>query len=374
MYQKIVKPVLFKFDPEFVHDATALFGIALGSNPITRGLLSGIYRYEHPMLLQTIHGITFKNPVGLAAGFDKDCRLMKVLPAMGFGFEEVGSITAEPYSGNPEPRLVRLPKDQSIIVYYGLKNKGAKVVRKIFLTSRGERRRFAIPIGISVAKTNKHFASPRAKISDWVRGVRLMRACGDYLTINVSCPNTYDPQNFCDPDLLAALLVGIKHAWLTFDKPVFLKLSADITNEELDRIIATCDQHPFIKGFVLTNLVKDRTKLKLKSPKSLYEKLKGGLSGKVVTPFSRALVRHAYEIAGDRYTIIACGGIFTAEDAYEYIKDGASLVQLITGMVYGGPGTVKRINKGLVRLLKRDGYKSVVQAVGANIRKRRKNA
>lgn len=368
LYEKAVRPLLFKFDPEFIHDATTTVGAVLGSNPVTRGMLSCIYRYRNPVLVQRLHGVTFQNPVGLAAGFDKDCRLMRVLPAVGFGYEEVGSITAEMYGGNPYPRLVRLPKDNSIIVFYGLKNKGATIVRRRFLTRSGARKRFAFPVGISVAKTNKEHKTERAKIDDWLRGIRAMKDCGDYLTINVSCPNTYDPQNFSDPSLFEKLLTAISRAKLTFKRPVFIKLSADTTIEQLDRIIAICDKHPFVKGFVLTNLVKDRTKLKLKSPKSMYERHKGGLSGKVVYPYARKLVRHAYATAGDRYTVIACGGIFTAEDAYAYIKDGASLLQLITGMIYKGPGAVAEINKGLVRLLKKDGYASIREAVGANMR------
>ncbi|HIH24075.1 TPA: quinone-dependent dihydroorotate dehydrogenase, partial [Candidatus Woesearchaeota archaeon] len=346
LYEKAVRPLLFKFDPEFIHDATTTAGVFAGSNPVTRSILSGVYNYQHPMLSQKLHGITFRNPVGLSAGFDKDCRLMKVLPAVGFGFEEVGSITADAYVGNPGPRLVRLPKDQSLIVNYGLKNRGADIVRRKFLRKDGSRKHFAFPIGISVAKTNKEHKTRRAKVDDWVRGIKLMKDCGDYLTINVSCPNTYDPTNFGDPALFEQLMNSIKRAKLRFSKPVFIKLSADITPEQFDAIIAICDRHTFVKGFVLTNLVKDRSKLRLKSPKYLYAGHKGGLSGKVVYPYMRELLQHAYKTCGSRYTLIACGGIFTAEDAYACIKDGASLVQLITGMIYGGPATIKRINKG----------------------------
>jgi dihydroorotate dehydrogenase len=371
IYKGVVKPILFRFDPEFIHDNFTNAGAFFGSNPLTRGVLRANYRYDNPVLYQNIHGITFHNPVGLAAGFDKDCRLMKILPAIGFGFEEDGSITAEPYDGNPKPRLVRLPKDQSIIVYYGLKNKGAKAIRNKFIAKSGKPIKYEIPIGISVAKTNKHFHTQEEKIADWIEGLRLMKDCGDYITINVSCPNTTDPQNFCDPTLLKDLLDGIARAKLAFDKPVFLKLSADISMAELDRIIKHCDSHTFIKGFVLTNLVKDRTKLELKSDKSEYEPHKGGLSGKVVFPYSLALVRHAYEKAGDRYIIIGCGGIFTAEDAYAYIRNGASLVQLVTGLIFGGPSTIKEINQGLVKLLKRDGYKTLSEAIGADVKNER---
>jgi len=368
IYRHIIRPTLFAMDPEFVHDCFLRAGRLLGSNALTRGALRLNYHYKHPALLQKIQGITFGNPVGLAAGYDKDCVLMKVVPTIGFGFEEVGSITAEPYAGNPRPRLVRLPKDEGIIVYYGLKNKGANALRQRFVRPDGTRIRSAIPIGISVAKSNKLLPTTKEKIEDWLRGIRLVKDWSDYLTFNLSCPNTHDFQSFCEPGLLAELLSAIERAKIRFRTPVFLKLSADISTQELDEIIQICDRHRFIKGFVLSNLTKDRSKLKLKSAKTEYEPYVGGISGKVVRPLALKLVRHAYKKVGDHYTIIGCGGIFTPEDAYEYIKSGASLLQLITGLVYGGPRTIRRINKGLVKLLKKDGYAHISEAVGADVK------
>lgn len=356
-----IRPIFFRMDPEFVHDRAITAGRTLGKIPFARELIAKRYDFEHPMLKQEVHGIAFRNPIGLAAGFDKDCNLMGILPCIGFGFEEVGSITAEPYDGNPKPRLVRLPQDKSIIVYYGLKNKGAHILRK-----RLHDHKSVFPIGVSIAKTNKEFPDLDAKLKDWIKGIKLLKDSGDYLTINVSCPNTFDPLNFNDPLLLRALLEAIDREHTTFKRPVFLKLTADLSTEQLDMIIEECDKHRYIKGFILTNLVKDRSKLKLKTPKHIYEKHKGGLSGKVVKPQSLALVRHAYEKAGNRYIIIGCGGIFTAEDAYEYIRNGATLLQLVTGLIYGGPRTISEINKGLVKLLKRDGYESIAQAIGAD--------
>lgn len=364
MYQKVIKPILFKMDPEFVHDRFVFAGKVMGSNPLTRAALRLNYRYENPMLRQAVHGVTFRNPIGLSAGFDKDCNLMRTIEAVGFGFEEVGSITAKPYKGNPGKRLVRLPKDQSIIVYYGLKNKGAVRLRNKLLKKDGAKRDFGIPIGVSVAKTNIELKDLDEKIADWVEGLTLLQQCGEYITINVSCPNTFDPQNFNDPCLLAPLLEGIAKAGLKFEKPVFLKLSADISTQQFDEIVKVCDRHTFIKGFILTNLVKDRSKLQLKSDPAEYEKHKGGLSGKVVFPYSLALTKHAYETVGDRYTVIGCGGIFTAEDAYAYIRNGATLLQMVTGMIYGGPGTIRDINKGLVKLLEKDGFAHLSEAIG----------
>lgn len=194
-----------------------------------------------------------------------------------------------------------------------------------------------------------------------------MKGCGDYITINVSCPNTYDPQNFCEPGLLGQLLDGIERARLDIDKPVFIKISADTSLKQVETIISQCDKHDFVKGFIISNLVKDRSKLHLVSDESEYSPYKGGLSGKPVMPYALMLVKHTYKMAGDRYTIIGCGGIFSAEDAYNYIRGGATLVQLVTGMIYGGPSTVGKINKGLVELLRKDGYTNISQAIGVDI-------
>jgi len=287
---------------------------------------------------------------------------------VGFGFEEVGSITALSYAGNPKPRLTRLPADNSIIVYYGLKNDGATAARERL---KGVWR---IPIGVSVAKTNREHKSVEEKIDDWIAGIRTLKDAGAYLTMNVSCPNTYDPVNFCDPKLLWKLLHRIEQEHITFHKPVFLKITADLSTEQVDRIIELCRPRAWITGFVLTNLVKYRTTVTIKSPKETHEHVKGGLSGKLVMPKALALVRHVYMKAGDRFVLIGCGGIFTPEDAYAYIRNGASLLQLITGMIYGGPGTIKRINKGLVRLLRRDGFKNISEAVGVDVRKEKEKS
>jgi dihydroorotate dehydrogenase len=359
LYEKLLKPILFSQDPEKVHDAFTFWGHLFGTIPPARWKLALFYRYRHPALRQTVAGIRFENPVGLAAGFDKDCRLMDVLPSVGFGYEEVGSITAEPYAGNPKPRLVRLPADKSIIVYYGLKNKGAKAVRPLLLNKR-----FRFPVGVSVAKTNREFTGDKEKLDDWIKGISLMKDAGDYLTINVSCPNTYDPNNYCDPKLLEKLLFRIDNEKLAFGKPIFLKITADLSENQADEIIRIAAPRKWITGFVVSNLVKDRATVKLKSPRELHEHHKGGLSGKVQQPKALALVRHFRKRAGDRFVLIGCGGIFTAEDAYAYIKAGANLVQLITGMIYKGPGVIKEINKGLVRLLEKDGYTNISQAVG----------
>jgi len=359
LYERFLKPILFLQRPETVHDRALRIGRIIGEIPPGRWLLAAVYRRRHPKLRQYLAGIVFESPIGLAAGFDKDAHLMKVLPSLGFGFAEVGSVTARPYGGNPSPRAVRLPKDNALIINYGLKNEGARAIRP-----RLQGRRFAIPIGVSIAKTNLRFKSDKEKLDDWMEGIRLLKGSGDYLTINLSCPNTYDTENYCDPRLLAKLLRRIKRDRVRFTKPVFLKLTADLTEKQADEIIRLCTPIPWVTGFILTNLVKDRRKLSLASPREAYEPYKGGLSGKIVQPHALKLVRRFRRRAGDRFILVGCGGIFTPEDAYQYILAGANLVQLVTGMIFRGPGTIKEVNKGLVRLLEKDGYRNISEAVG----------
>lgn len=360
LYEKILRPVFFLQDPEKIHDRFVRLGSIFSYVPPARWLLALLYRYRSQKLRQLVAGITFENPVGLAAGFDKDCKLMTLLPSLSFGYEEVGSITAEPYEGNKGVRLKRLKADKGIIVNYGLKNQGARLLRKKLLGKK-----FKMPIGVSVAKTNKHFKSDKAKVEDWLKALRLMKGTSDYLTINLSCPNTSDPINYCKPLRLKQLLMAIKRSKMKFLQPVFLKLSHDLTMKQADEIIRICKPFGWITGFIISNLGKDRRKLHLQSDPMEFEQYKGGISGPVTKKGALILLRHFYKKAGERFVLIGCGGISNAEDAYEYIRAGASLVQLITGMIYRGPGTMKEINKGLVCLLEEDGFKNISEAIGA---------
>lgn len=366
LYERLIKPVLFRFDPQLMHDVFTLFGRILGRLPPARWVLRVLYRYSNPVLRQELLGLTFENPVGLAAGFDKEALLTNVMYDVGFGFEEVGSITAQPYKGNPGKHMVRLPRDESMIIFYGLKSSGAKNLKRHL---RRLRPRF--PIGVSVAKTNTRFDTLDEKLADWVEGVRQLRAAGDYVTINVSCPNTYDTQNFNDPELLGHLLRAVEEARVVPRCPVFLKISPDNSAQQVERILSVCARHDWVKGFIVSNLIKDRSRVSLKTPKRQYQDHPGGLSGRPLRAGALSLLRLVRERAGDRYVLIGCGGIFTAEDAYAYIKAGASLVQLVTGMIFKGPGAMAAINKGLVRLLRQDGFSTIAEAVGSETRVRK---
>jgi len=359
LYEKVLRPVFFLQDPEKIHERFVRLGSILGSIPPARWLLSALYTYKDERLWQDIAGITFENPVGLAAGFDKDADLPKLLSSIGFGHAEVGSVTAKPYPGNEGVRLKRLVIDEAIIVNFGLKSLGAKTV-----ASKLKGKRFPLPVGVSVARTNAAFASEKAKLDDWIAGLKTMKVCGDWLTINLSCPNLNDTTNYCDPETCERLLVRIEQEKLRFNKPVFLKVGADLTPKQVDRLITLAKPRVWITGFIISNLCKDRARLNLKTPKVEHASYPGGISGSFVRKKALALVKRFKKKSGKRFVLVGCGGVSTAEDAYAYIRAGASLVQLITGMIYKGPGTIKKINKGLVELLRSHGYASISDAVG----------
>ena len=251
MYEKILKPIFFRFDPEHVHDFFVGIGQLLGSNPLTRWVVSASCDYEHPSLATRVAGIDFKNPIGLGAGFDKDARLTKIMPAVGFGFMEVGAITHFPYEGNKGLRLARLPDDRSLIVYYGLKNAGAAAIEK-----RLRRLRFAFPVGVNIAKTNRADIKGEASVEDYVATYRQLSYYFSYVTLNISCPNAQDGCTFQDPALLDALLEALsKEPKL---RPVFLKLSTHLSMDEVDAIIAVVERYHLVDGFVLGNFQRSR--------------------------------------------------------------------------------------------------------------------
>lgn len=357
LYQHIAKPIFFRLDPEYVHDHVLELGKAFGRTALTRRATRALYHFQHPALRQTILGIHFPNPIGLTAGFDKNAELTHILPSVGFGFEEVGSVTGEPCEGNPKPRLWRLPKSQGLVVWYGLKNDGSKAIAERLRNARHE-----FPIGTNIARTNAPTTvRTEAGIADYVKAFQAFAEIGDYTTVNISCPNTCGGEPFNEPTRLALLLTALDR--IPTKKPTFIKLSADISAKELDALVDVCDLHR-VQGFILSNLTKnyDRQTIDAQERRTI---VKGGISGRPVFDPSNALIAHLYRRVGSRYVIIGSGGVFSAEDAYTKIRLGAALVQLATGMIFQGPQLIGEINRGLVTLLHHDGFPSVSEAVGA---------
>lgn len=353
-YVNILKPLYFRRDPEDVHDAMTRMGMFLGCSWLARWVTSFLFNFSHPMLEQDVLGIHFRNPIGLSAGFDKDALLTDILPFVGFGFEEVGSITGEPCTGNPRPRLWRLKKSNALVVYYGLKNEGCEKI-----AARLRNKKFKFPVGTSIAKTNSvSTVETKEGISDYVKAFKQFVTIGDYFTINISCPNTFGGEPFTDPEKLEALLSAIDRIETT--KPIFLKLSPDLSEDQLTAILDVCAHHR-VHGFISSNLTKKRSNKKIVDDDVPVQ---GGISGKVVADLANEQIRFIYKKTNGKYIIIGCGGIFTAEDAYAKIKAGASLLQLITAMIFEGPQVISELNRGLVQLLKKDGFKNIAEAQG----------
>jgi len=354
-YRNVFKRIFFLFDAEKVHDFFTITGKILGSNMVTRGLTSFFFNNpEQKILSQKIHGIHFKNPIGLSAGFDKNAELTKIIPEVGFGFEEVGSITGEPCIGNPKPRLWRLIKSQALVVYYGLKNDGCEKI-----SARLASKKFKIPIGINIAKTNcKATTNTETGIVDYVKAYRNFLHIGNYFTINISCPNTFGGEPFHDAKKLDQLFTALEK--YPTKKPVFIKIAPDLSEEQIDDILKISKKH-HISGFICTNLTKKRENLKILEKKVPKD---GGISGKAVEALANKMIATIYKKTKGKYTIIGCGGIFSAQDAYKKIRLGASLLELITGMIFEGPQLISQINIELAELLKKDGFGNIQEAVG----------
>lgn len=353
-YKKIAKPYLFSKDPEWAHDKTLASAKTFGNILPARWLIKHTMSYSSNLLNQAVDSLNFQNPLGLAAGWDKDGQAIKLMSSLGFGFTEVGSITKHAYQGNDYPRLTRLPKSKSILVNYGLKNQGVDIIY-----NRLRKAKINIPLGTNVARTNsKDCADDRKSIEDYCYSIEKLKTTGDYFTINISCPNTFGGQPFHQPDRLNLLLTEIET--IKTNKPKYLKISPDISNRNIEEIVNLAYKHN-IAGFVCGNLTKKR------NLNTIYETnlpQEGGLSGAVVSELSNNLIKTIYKMTGNEKTIIGLGGIFTAEDAWQKIGLGANLLQLVTGLIYEGPGLVGLINKQLRNKLSENNYSNIEQARG----------
>lgn len=358
-YKIIIKNILFLINPEKVHEGSVHLGEKLGNSKNIGKIISKITKTENSSLSQNINGITFKNPIGLAAGFDYEARLTQILPHLGFGFETVGTITDLPYEGNPFPMLGRLPKSKSLMVNKGFKNFGVEETIK-----KMEGLSFEFPLGISIGKTNKPEINTQTKaIDDIVRGFTKFeksKCQNSYYELNISCPNLFGNVSFYSLKNLKELLNEIDN--LKIKKPVFIKMPIEKTNEEISEILDVIAKSS-IEGVIFGNLQKDRTS-RFIDKDELRKFPLGSFSGKPTFQRSNELIALTYKKYSKRFTIIGCGGVFSGEDAFEKILLGASLVQLITGLVYEGPQLVSQINIDLVRLLKENDYSNIKEAIG----------
>ncbi|MGB4762061.1 MAG: quinone-dependent dihydroorotate dehydrogenase [Candidatus Saccharimonas sp.] len=359
VYTKAAKPILFQFSPDTVHAKTVTLGAWAQRQSAIRWLLRHTLAYDDPMLSQEVCGVHFANPVGLSAGFDKKVKLIPLMESLGFGFETCGSVTSKVCEGNPKPWFKRIPEHKSLAVHVGLANPGSEAIKRSLRHDKLIAHRH-MPLIMSVARTNSRQASSDADgIQDYVASIVRLRPYPEMFEINISCPNTYGGEPFTDPARLDALLSAIDDIGL--DQPVFIKMPSNVAWPQYDRLLGVIVKHN-VQGVTVCNLHKDRTGL------NIDDSVKGGLSGGPIQERSDELIRRTYKKYGDRLVIIGVGGIFSAEDAYRKITYGATMVALITGMIYEGPQLAGAINAGLKRLCRQDGFDNISQAIGSRVK------
>jgi len=335
----IVRPLAFSLGAEAAHRATiAALKLAPKGRPPEFA----------PSLRTNVAGIDFSSPVGLAAGFDKDGEVPEQMLGLGFGFVEIGTITPKPQPGNPKPRLFRLIEDQAVINRMGFNNGGQQAAfDRLNHAKRGV-------VGVNVG-ANKDSVD---RIADYAVGVRRMSAVASYITINISSPNTPGLRGLQDEGALNELLASVEE--VRTEKPIFLKVAPDLAEGDPERIVrAALDHH--LDGIIVANTTVTRPPLK-----SRHAKEQGGLSGAPLKSLALDALRKFRSATGGEIPLIGVGGISNANDAWERIRAGASLIQLYSAMVYEGPGIARRIADGLAQMLERDGYSSISEVVGSD--------
>jgi dihydroorotate dehydrogenase (fumarate)/dihydroorotate dehydrogenase len=360
-YQRLVRPALFRTDPEWTHDRSVRAAEVISQSGWVCQRVDRHLAVDDARLATAVSGLQMRSPLGLAAGYDKNARATPLLSSLGFGHVEIGSVSAYPSAGNPAPRLWRVPADEGIVVYYGVPNEGAERVR-----ARLADRPHPVPVGVNIVNTNRGPGcaeeSVDAIIEDYRRSVSLLQHDADYLCINLSCPNTRDGQGFFHhAGRLDRLLDVLADVGVT--KPLFLKVAPFAEGRELESFLAAADGAPYVSGFSI-NLPPGKPP-GLRTPAAELSDKPGAVSGpacrdradRTITALYRAMNR-------DRYTIIGSGGVVSGADAYRKIRLGATLVQLYTTLIYQGPGAVHRITRELAELAARDGLTELSEAVG----------
>lgn len=351
LYQRVVFPLMSKLPPETAH---GLAGVVL-----RRRLMPHRRAKADPRLTQTLFGIEFKNPVGIAAGFDKNAEFVDALIGLGFGFVEIGTVTPKPQDGNKRPRLFRLTEDRALINRMGFNNHGMADIGRRLAARRGR----AGIVGANIGKNR----TQKDAAADYESGARALGPYCDYLVINVSSPNTPGLRDLQEKSLLSDLIAkvagALKDVTPIRQPPILLKIAPDLTEQgEVD--IAALALEGTLAGLIVSNTTVNR-------PPGLQSPLAGeagGLSGAPLAQIATEQVRRMYHRCYGRVPIIGVGGVFSADDAYAKIRAGASLVQLYTGFVFEGPGIARSIVKGLVARLQRDGFQSITEAIGADHR------
>ena len=341
MYKQIIRSILFKFDPEAVHYFT--FGVLklIFKIPFCTRIARAFFQINHPKLERELFGIKFNNPVGLAAGFDKNAVLYNELANFGFGFIEIGTVTPKAQDGNPKKRLFRLKADAGLINRMGFNNAGLEA-----LTSNLKQNKNNVIIGGNIGKNTQ--TSPAHYTADYAQCFKALHPYVDYFVLNVSCPNVGSHAKLTDKDYLEELICEMKRLNAEFEvqKPILLKIAPDLNKLQLDEIISLIAETK-IAGVIACNTSVSRAGLQ--TPKAIVESIgNGGLSGQPIKSKCTEVIRYLSKNSQKAFPIIGVGGIHSADDAIKKIEAGADLVQIYTGFVYEGPGLVKRINKALI--------------------------
>jgi dihydroorotate dehydrogenase len=366
LYTSIVRPILFRLPAESAHEfALRSLSLALDSATARRFVERRLQRQPFGKLDR--FGLEFRNPVGLAAGFDKNGTAAQALAALGFGFIEVGSVTSEPQPGNPRPRLFRLPRDRALINRAGFNNCGAAQLAENIRRCRPD-----CVLGVNIGKS-RGVAIENA-IPDYLASFDAVYDVADYIACNVSSPNTPNLRELQRPEMLADLLKSLqqrndelaqKH-FLPRPKPLLLKIAPDLSVPEIEMIVDVAT-NANISSIIATNTTVSREGLRT-SPAEVETLGEGGLSGAPLQDRSNEVIALIYRLTQGSLPIIGVGGVFTAADAWEKICAGASLIQLYTGFIYEGPSVARRINEGLAAILKREGLRSLDEAVGCRVK------
>ncbi|MBF2758097.1 MULTISPECIES: quinone-dependent dihydroorotate dehydrogenase [unclassified Staphylococcus] len=349
---KLIKPLLFKFDPEKAHSMTIDALKLAQKRAFLLPVMHKLFNYEDPSLTQTIKGITFNNPIGLAAGFDKSCEVPKALENVGFGALELGGITPKPQDGNPKPRMYRLVEDNALINRMGFNNIGMN--RALWNLRRHS---YAIPVGLNVGvnKTTPY----NDRYQDYIKVIDTFKADVSFFTVNISSPNTENLQSFHDKDEFSMLCNALKDfkAHTEVNVPIFLKLTSDLELDGFKTILPAITET--FDGMILANTTRQRDGLT-----SANKVEDGGLSGRPLFKRNLELVKWAYQQTKGEFLIIGTGGIFSAKDAIQMMRNGASLVQIYSSLVIEGPGLTKKINKDIAAYLKQHQYNNVSDIIG----------
>jgi dihydroorotate dehydrogenase (fumarate)/dihydroorotate dehydrogenase len=367
VYESVVRPTLFRLDPERAHDATVRAAELAGRSAITRRAAHRLLGFSHEALRVDVAGLRFENPIGLAAGFDKNARAAPMLGAVGFGHVEIGSVSAYPSAGNPRPRLFRIPRDRGIVVAYGVPNEGAETV-----AGRLAAAPVRVPVGVNLVKTNDP-ARPAVEpdvYEDYATSFARLAPHAAYVALNMSCPNSAaDKDFFDDTPRVHRLLERLAREHPRV--PVFLKLKPTTDAGVLEEIVAIADGFPFVAGFAINLPSGKPPVLRLSTSAAELDRKPGAVGGPPVEAFVNEVLATLYAITAPRgrYAIMAAGGVTGAQAAYRKLTLGADLVQLYTGLIYQGPRVVKDILSGLVPLLERDGHATVADAVGSATRR-----